>query len=114
MNDINIDVTESINNELNTNDVVIFMKGTPDFPMCGFSAATVQVLKNLGINFSSINVLDSNEMREGIKKFSDWPTIPQLYVKKEFIGGCDIVKEMYESGELLELLNSRGIQVNPS
>jgi len=114
MNDINIDVTESINNELNTNDVVLFMKGTPDFPMCGFSAATVQVLKNLGINFNSINVLDSNEMREGIKKFSDWPTIPQLYVKKEFIGGCDIVKEMYESGELLELLNSRGIQVNPS
>ena len=114
MNDINIDVTESINNELNTNDVVLFMKGTPDFPMCGFSAATVQDLKNLGINFSSINVLDSNEMREGIKKFSDWPTIPQLYVKKEFIGGCDIVKEMYESGELLELLNSRGIQVKPS
>ena len=114
MNDINIDVTESIKNELNTNDVVLFMKGTPDFPMCGFSAATVQVLKNLGINFNSVNVLDSNDMIEGIKKFSDWPTIPQLYVKKEFIGGCDIVKEMYESGELLELLNSRGIQVNPS
>ena len=114
MNDINIDVTESIKNELNTNDVVLFMKGTPDFPMCGFSAATVQVLKNLGIKFNSVNVLDSNDMREGIKKFSDWPTIPQLYVKKEFIGGCDIVKEMYESGELLELLNSRGIQVNPS
>ena len=114
MNDINIDVTESIKNELNTNDVVLFMKGTPDFPMCGFSAATVQVLKNLGINFNSVNVLDSNDMREGIKKFSDWPTIPQLYVKNEFIGGCDIVKEMYESGELLELLNSRGIQVSPS
>ena len=114
MNDVNIDVTESIKNELNTNDVVLFMKGTPDFPMCGFSAATVQVLKNLGIKFNSVNVLDSNDMREGIKKFSDWPTIPQLYVKKEFIGGCDIVKEMYESGELLELLNSRGIQVNPS
>ena len=114
MNDINIDVTESINNELNNNDVVLFMKGTPDFPMCGFSAATVQVLKNLGINFNSVNVLDSNDMREGIKKFSDWPTIPQLYVKNEFIGGCDIVKEMYESGELLELLNSRGIQVSPS
>ena len=114
MNDINIDVTESIKNELNTNDVVLFMKGTPDFPMCGFSAATVQVLKNLGIKFNSVNVLDSNDMREGIKKFSDWPTIPQLYVKKEFIGGCDIVKEMYESGELLELLNSRGIQVSPT
>ena len=114
MNDINIDVTESIKNELNTNDVVLFMKGTPDFPMCGFSAATVQILKNLGINFNSVNVLDSNDMREGIKKFSDWPTIPQLYVKNEFIGGCDIVKEMFESGELLELLNSRGIQVSPS
>ena len=114
MNDINIDVTESIKNELNTNDVVLFMKGTPDFPMCGFSAATVQILKNLGINFNSVNVLDSNDMREGIKKFSDWPTIPQLYIKKEFVGGCDIVKEMYESGELLELLNSRGIQVSPS
>ena len=114
MNDINIDVTESIKNELNTNDVVLFMKGTPDFPMCGFSAATVQILKNLRINFNSVNVLDSNDMREGIKKFSDWPTIPQLYVKKEFIGGCDIVKEMYESGELLELFNSRGIQVSPS
>ena len=114
MNDINIDVTESIKNEINTNDVVLFMKGTPDFPMCGFSAATVQILKNLGINFNSVNVLDSNDMREGIKKFSDWPTIPQLYVKNEFIGGCDIVKEMYESGELLELLNSRGIQVSPS
>ena len=114
MNDINIDVTESIKNELNTNDVVLFMKGTPDFPMCGFSAATVQILKNLGINFNSVNVLDSNDMREGIKKFSDWPTIPQLYVKNEFIGGCDIVKEMYESGELLELFNSRGIQVSPS
>ena len=109
MNDINIDVTESINNELNTNDVVLFMKGTPDFPMCGFSAATVQVLKNLGISFSSINVLDSNEMREGIKEFSDWPTIPQLYVKKEFIGGCDIIKEMFENGELAKLLESKNI-----
>ena len=109
MNDINIDVTESINNELNTNDVVLFMKGTPDFPMCGFSAATVQVLKNLGISFSSINVLDSNEMREGIKKFSDWPTIPQLYVKKEFIGGCDIVKEMYENGDLKKIFKEKNI-----
>ena len=109
MNDINIDVTESIKNELNTNDVVLFMKGTPDFPMCGFSAATVQVLKNLGIKFNSVNVLDSNDMREGIKKFSDWPTIPQLYVKKEFIGGCDIVKEMYENGELKKALKDKAI-----
>jgi len=105
MNDINIDVTESIKNELNTNDVVLFMKGTPDFPMCGFSAATVQVLKNLGIKFNSVNVLDSDEMREGIKKFSNWPTIPQLYIKKEFVGGCDIIKEMYENGELKKILS---------
>ena len=114
MNDINIDVTESIKNELNTNDVVLFMKGTPDFPMCGFSAAIVQVLKDIGVGFNSVNVLDNDKMREGIKKYSNWPTIPQLYVKEEFVGGCDIVKEMYESGELLELLNSRGIQVSPS
>ena len=107
MNEINIDVTESINNELNTSDVVLFMKGTPDFPMCGFSAATVQVLKNLGISFSSVNVLDSNDMREGIKKFSDWPTIPQLYVKGEFIGGCDIVKDMFEKGELKKILEEK-------
>ena len=107
MNDINIDVTESINNELNTSDVVLFMKGTPDFPMCGFSAATVQVLKNLGISFSSVNVLDSNDMREGIKKFSDWPTIPQLYVKGEFLGGCDIIKEMFEKGELKKLFQEK-------
>ena len=101
-----IDVTENIKNEIKSNDVVLFMKGTPVFPMCGFSAATVQVLSDIGVKFSSVNVLDSNEMREGIKKFSNWPTIPQLYVKEEFIGGCDIVKEMHETGELLELLNS--------
>ena len=109
-----IDVTENIKNEIKSNDVVLFMKGTPVFPMCGFSAATVQVLSDMGVKFSSVNVLDSNEMREGIKKFSNWPTIPQLYVKEEFIGGCDIVKEMYETGELLELFNSRGIDVKPS
>ena len=109
-----IDVTENIKNEIKSNDVVLFMKGTPVFPMCGFSAATVQVLSDIGVKFSSVNVLDSNEMREGIKKFSNWPTIPQLYVKAEFIGGCDIVKEMHETGELLELFNSRGIDVKPS
>ena len=109
-----VDVSENIKNEIKSNDVVLFMKGTPVFPMCGFSAATVQVLSDIGVKFSSVNVLDSNEMREGIKKFSNWPTIPQLYVKEEFVGGCDIVKEMYESGELLELLNSRGIQVSPT
>ena len=115
MNDINsVDVTENIKNEIKNNDIVLFMKGTPVFPMCGFSAATVQVLTNLNVKFTSVNVLDSDEMREGIKKFSNWPTIPQLFVKEEFIGGCDIVKEMYESGELLELLNTKGIKVNPS
>ena len=115
MNENNIvDVSENIKNEIKSNDVVLFMKGTPVFPMCGFSAATVQVLSDIGVKFSSVNVLDSNEMREGIKKFSNWPTIPQLYVKAEFIGGCDIVKEMHETGELLELFNSRGIDVKPS
>ena len=115
MEDSNIvDVSESIKNEIKSSDVVLFMKGTPVFPMCGFSAATVQVLSYLGVKFSSVNVLESEEMREGIKKYSNWPTIPQLYVKEEFIGGCDIVKEMYETGELKELFNSRGIDVKTS
>ena len=114
MNDNILDVTESINNEIKTNSVVLYMKGSVAFPMCGFSAATVQVLTNLGVKFSIVNVLDNDKIREGIKKFSNWPTIPQLYVKEEFIGGCDIVKEMYESGELLELLKSKEIEVNPS
>ena len=111
----NVDhISQNIKNEIKSNDVVLFMKGTPVFPMCGFSAATVEVLNKLGVKFGSVNVLDSDEIREGIKKFSNWPTIPQLYVKEEFIGGCDIVREMFESGELLELLNTKGIDVNPS
>ena len=114
MSEANIDVTERIKNEIKNNDVVLFMKGTPVFPMCGFSAATVQVLTNIGVKFSSVNVLDSDEMREGIKKFSNWPTIPQLYIKEEFIGGCDIVKEMYENGELQELFNNKKIQLSTS
>ena len=115
MNEINfVDVSENIKNEIKNNEIVLFMKGTPAFPMCGFSAATVQILTNLGVKFNSINVLDSDDMREGIKKFSNWPTIPQLYIKEEFVGGCDIIKEMYDSGELLELLNTRGINVTPS
>ena len=109
-----LDVTENIKNEIKTNDVVLFMKGTPVFPMCGFSASLIQILNNVGIKFNTVNVLDNDEMREGIKKFSNWPTIPQLYIKEEFVGGCDIVKEMYESGELLELVNSKGIKINPS
>ena len=109
-----VDVSENIKNEIKSSDVVLFMKGTPVFPMCGFSAAIVQVLSDIGVKFNSVNVLDSDEMREGIKKYSNWPTIPQLYVKEEFIGGCDIVKEMHETGELMELFNSRGIDVKPS
>ncbi len=111
---LNSNIIENIQNEINNNDVVLFMKGTPVFPMCGFSSTVVQILTELGIKFNSVNVLDSDEIREGIKKYSNWPTIPQLYVKKEFIGGCDIVKEMYESGELLELLNTKGVEVKPS
>jgi len=114
MEDNNLDVSENIKNEISSSDVVLFMKGTPVFPMCGFSATVAKVLSDLGVNFSSVNVLKSDEMRDGIKKFSNWPTIPQLYIKEEFIGGCDIVKEMYESGELLELLNTKGIEVKQS
>ena len=102
---IDIDITMNIKNEIKLNEVVLFMKGTPAFPMCGFSAAVVQILNNMGVTFNSINVLDNEKMREGIKNYSNWPTIPQLYVKEEFIGGCDIVKEMNDSGELLELFN---------
>ena len=91
------------------NDVCLFMKGTPDTPQCGFSMAVSNVLKHLNINFKGINVLEDENLRQGIKEFSDWPTIPQLYVKKEFIGGCDIIKEMYESGELKKVLDSKGI-----
>ncbi len=107
-----IDITSLIEKEINENDVVLFMKGTPVFPMCGFSANVVQVLSNIGLKFHSINVLDSPEIREGIKKYSDWPTIPQLYVKKEFIGGCDIVNEMYQSGELQDLLKNKNINIS--
>ena len=114
MEDNKLDVSENIKDQISCNDVVLFMKGTPAFPMCGFSAALSKVLSDLGVKFSSVNVLESDEMREGIKQFSNWPTIPQLYIKEEFIGGCDIVKEMYESGELLELLNAKEIEVNPS
>ena len=114
MEDNNLDVSENIKNEISSSDVVLFMKGTPVFPMCGFSATVAKVLSDLGVNFSSVNVLKSVEMREGIKQFSNWPTIPQLYIKEEFIGGCDIIKEMYESGELLELLNTKGIEVKQS
>ena len=112
--DNNIDISQTIKNEIKANDVVLFMKGTPQFPMCGFSAAVAEILSNVGVKYSSVNVLDSNEIREGIKIYSNWPTIPQLYVKEEFIGGCDIVKEMNESGELLELFNTKGVKIKSS
>ena len=107
-------VSQNIENEINSNDVILFMKGTPVFPQCGFSARVVDILTKIGVKFATVNVLESDEMRDGIKKFSNWPTLPQLYVKKEFIGGCDIIIEMFESGELLELFNTNGIEVNPS
>jgi len=98
-----------IQNHIETNEVCLFMKGTPDAPQCGFSMAVSNMLKILEVNFKGINVLEDQNLREGIKTFSDWPTIPQLYIKKEFIGGCDIVKEMYESGELIKTLELKNI-----
>ena len=111
---IDIDITMNIKNDIKSNNVVLFMKGTPAFPMCGFSATVVQILNNMGVKFNSINVLDNEKIREGIKIYSNWPTIPQLYVKEEFIGGCDIVKEMNDNGELLELFKTKGVLVKSS
>jgi monothiol glutaredoxin len=102
-------VHDRIQNEVASNDVLLFMKGTPVFPQCGFSAATVQILSNLGVKFKAIDVLKDPEIRQGIKEFSSWPTIPQLYVKGEFVGGCDILKEMYEADELAPFFAERGI-----
>ena len=99
----------TIQNHIDNNDVCLFMKGTPDAPQCGFSMAVSNMLKILEVNFTGINVLEDQSIREGIKTFSDWPTISQLYVKKEFVGGCDIVKEMYESGELKKVFDNKGI-----
>ncbi len=98
-----------IQTHIENNEVCLFMKGTPDAPQCGFSMAVSNMLKILEVNFKGINVLENQALREGVKVFSDWPTIPQLYVKKEFIGGCDIVKEMYESGELKKVFDDKGI-----
>ena len=98
-----------IENHIENNDVCLFMKGTPDAPQCGFSMAVSNILKILEVNYKSVNVLEDQSIREGIKVFSDWPTIPQLYIKKEFIGGCDIIKEMYESGELKKVCDDKGI-----
>ena len=98
-----------INKEIENNDVCLFMKGTPDAPQCGFSMAVSNILKILEVNFKGVNVLENQQIREGIKEYSEWPTIPQLYIKKEFIGGCDIVKEMYENGELKKVLEEKNI-----
>ena len=103
------EVKNTISNFIENNDVCLFMKGTPDAPQCGFSMAVSNMLKILEVNFKGVNVLEDQSMREGIKIFSDWPTIPQLYIKKEFVGGCDIVKEMYESGELKKVLEDKKI-----
>ena len=102
-------ITELIDNEINNNEVCLFMKGTPDAPQCGFSMAVSNILKILEVKFKGINVLENEQLRLGIKEYSEWPTIPQLYIKKEFVGGCDIVKEMYENGELNKVLEDKKI-----
>ena len=106
---MNENVKKTINELVEKNEVCLFMKGTPDAPQCGFSMAVSNMLKILEVNFKGVNVLENEKLRQGIKEFSDWPTIPQLYIKKEFIGGCDIVKEMYENGELKKVLEDKGI-----
>ena len=108
-----IDDTKSkIESLINDSEVMLFMKGTPSMPQCGFSAAVVGVLNHMGIDFESTNVLQDQEIREGIKEYSNWPTIPQLYVKKEFVGGCDIIREMHENGELSNFFVEKGIKTN--
>ena len=107
-------ITERIQQEVNDNDIVLFMKGSPVFPQCGFSAAVVQVLSELNVKFKGIDVLEDPSVRQGIKEFSNWPTIPQLYVKGEFIGGCDIIREMHDTGELQTLISDKGIEVEQS
>ena len=104
-------IEQFIRNEVEGNDVVVFMKGTPQFPMCGFSGQVVQILDHLGVVYKGLNVLESDDLRDGIKSYSNWPTIPQLYVKGEFVGGCDIIREMFQAGELQDLLKTKGVQV---
>jgi monothiol glutaredoxin len=104
-------VQQRIKDDLQGNDVVLFMKGSPVFPQCGFSAAVVQILTHLNVKFKGVDVLSDPSIRQGIKEFSNWPTIPQLYVKGEFVGGCDIVREMFQTGELQETLQSKGVKV---
>ena len=108
---ITIQNVEEAKETIKTNNIVLFMKGTKDMPGCGFSAHVVQILNNLNISYVDIDILNDNNFKENMKKFTNWPTFPQLYVKGEFVGGCDIIKEMFESGELLELFNTKGIDV---
>ena len=103
------DIANWIDNEVKTNDVVLFMKGTPDMPMCGFSGRATQILQHLNVAFKGVNVLDSDELRQGIKDYTNWPTVPQLYVKGEFVGGSDIMMEMFQSGELKQLMTEKGV-----
>jgi monothiol glutaredoxin len=105
------DISSWIDNEVKTNDVVLFMKGTPEMPMCGFSGRATQILNHIGVPFKGINVLDSNDLRQGVKDYTNWPTIPQLYVKGEFVGGSDIMMEMFQSGELKSLMEEKGVAV---
>ena len=107
-------IEQFIESEVKSNDVVLFMKGTPQFPMCGFSGQVVQILDYLGVPFKGLNVLESDELRQGIKSYSNWPTIPQLYVKGEFVGGCDIVREMFQAGELQQFLKDKAVTVKES
>ena len=104
-----MEIKDKIKNLISENNICLFMKGTPNSPQCGFSMAVTNVLKHLKVDFKGVNVLEDENLRQGIKEFSDWPTIPQLYIKKEFVGGCDIVKEMYENGELSKLLENKNI-----
>jgi monothiol glutaredoxin len=104
-------ISERIHGDITANDVMLYMKGTPMFPQCGFSARVIQILTHMGVPFQSANVLEEPELRDGIKSFSQWPTIPQLYVKGEFVGGCDIISEMFQSGELETLLKEQGVPV---
>lgn len=107
-------IEQFIENEVKTNDVVLFMKGTPQFPQCGFSGQVVQILDHVGVGYKGLNVLESAELRDGIKTYSNWPTIPQLYVKGEFVGGCDIIREMFQAGELQSLLAEKGVIAAPA
>ena len=104
-------INQFIDNEVKSNDVVLFMKGTPQFPMCGFSGQVVQILDYVGVPYKGLNVLENEELRNGIKSYSNWPTIPQLYVKGEFVGGCDIVREMFQAGELQTMFKDKGVAV---